>query len=132
MNHHTVNWQVGHLNKPVFVFVRKRRPGIYLDSLGSGNTFPTLRNAFGDGGMFMAGEAEEDEPLAVELPRRVFQQRHPPPVVFDQIVVGGKNVGDALLFGEGRIRNFYLGELFLWKMFDRRPSKKRIERATPA
>ena len=65
-------------------------------SLG-GPSLPTLRHAVGDAGVLVAGEAEADEPLAIELPRRLLQQRHPPPVVLDQVVVGGEDVGNALL-----------------------------------
>ena len=46
----------------------------------------------------MAGKAEPDEPLPVELTRLMYQQYNPPPVVFDQIVVGGEDVGDTALF----------------------------------
>ena len=45
----------------------------------------------------MTGKAESDEPFPVELPRCLFQQCNPLPVVLDQIVVGGEDVGDAEL-----------------------------------
>ena len=46
--------------------------------------------------LFVAGEAEVDEPLAVEQPSRFLQQRNPPPVVLDQVVVGGEDTGYAV------------------------------------
>ena len=52
---------------------------------------PTLRHAVGDTGVLMAGEAEAYEPLAVKLPRCLFQECHPPPVVLNQVVVGGED-----------------------------------------
>ena len=51
----------------------------------------------GDAGVFMAGEAEADEPFSVKLPCCLLQQRHPPPVVLDQVVVGGEDVGNLSL-----------------------------------
>ena len=59
-----------------------------------------LRHAVHDAGVLVAGEAEADQPLAVQLQRRFLQQRHPPAVVLDQVVVGGENIGDALLDGQ--------------------------------
>lgn len=47
--------------------------------------------------MFVAREAESDEPFLVEFPRRLLQQRHPPPVVLNQVVVGGKRFDDSFL-----------------------------------
>ena len=35
----------------------------------------------------MAGEAEVDEPFAVEQPRRLLQQSNSPPVVVDKVIV---------------------------------------------
>src|SRR5436309_12704949 len=58
---------------------------------------PRLWCAVDDASVLVAGEAEADEPLAIELPRRVLQQRHSPPVVLDQVVVGREDVGDAIL-----------------------------------
>ena len=56
--------------------------------------------------MFAAGEAEADEPLPVKLPRRLLQQRHPPPIVLHQVVVGGENVGNtALDLGWGEVHD---------------------------
>ena len=56
---------------------------------------PPFRHPVGDGVVFVAGEAEANEPLLVELPRRLLQQPHPPPVVLDQVVVGGEDVSDS-------------------------------------
>jgi hypothetical protein len=50
----------------------------------------------------MAGEAQADEPLAVELPRRLLQQRHPPPVVLDQVVERGEDGARAPLRPQAR------------------------------
>src|SRR5262249_39139331 len=47
----------------------------------------------------MAGETKADEPLPVKLLRCLLQQRHPPPVIVDQIIVGREDVGDATLNG---------------------------------
>src|SRR5215813_2403876 len=58
---------------------------------------PPFRHAMGDVGVFVAGEAEAGEPLAVKLPRCLLQQRYPPLVVLDQGVVGGEDVSNAVL-----------------------------------
>ena len=50
--------------------------------------FPSLRKTIDDLSMFVVGEVEADEPLAVEQPRRLLQQRNPPLVVLDQVIVG--------------------------------------------
>ncbi|KAF5425531.1 MAG: hypothetical protein C5S41_03810, partial [Candidatus Methanomarinus sp.] len=42
----------------------------------------------------MAGEAEVNEPLPIEQPRRLLQQLNPPLVVLDQVVVGGEDGDD--------------------------------------
>src|SRR5204863_9888082 len=59
--------------------------------------FPAFRHAVNSAGVLVAREAEADEPLAVELPPCLLQQRHPPPVVLDQVVVGGENLANAAL-----------------------------------
>jgi len=51
-------------------------------------TFPPLRHAIDDAGVLVAREAKADEPLAMQQPRRFFQQRHPVEIVFNQVVVG--------------------------------------------
>jgi hypothetical protein len=58
---------------------------------------PALGQAVDDLDVLMAGEAEVDEPLAVEQPRRLLQQRNPPSVVLDQVVVGGEDGDDYSL-----------------------------------
>jgi len=58
---------------------------------------PPLGHAVLDFDMFMAGEAEVDEPLFVQKPRSLLQQLNPPPVVFDEVVVGGEDGGDTSL-----------------------------------
>ena len=60
-------------------------------------TLPPLRHAVGDAGVLVAGEAEADEPLAVELARRLLQQPHPSPVVLDQVVVAPERTCDPQL-----------------------------------
>ena len=45
----------------------------------------------------MPGEAQANEPLPIEQPRRFLQQADAPPVVLDQVVVGGEDGSDALL-----------------------------------
>ena len=67
----------------------------YLRYRSPSSSSQPLGTAIDDTRVLVAGEAEADEPLAVELPRRLLQQRHPPPVVLDQVVVGGEDVGDA-------------------------------------
>ena len=60
--------------------------------------------------MFVAGEAEVNEPLPIEQPRRLLQQLNPPSVVLDQVVVGGEDGGDDVLRfkggGEPEPRNY--------------------------
>ena len=51
-----------------------------------------------------------NEPLPVEQPRRLFQQPYPPPVVLDQVVVGGQNGCNAVLDKEGREAQFKVWE----------------------
>ena len=51
---------------------------------------PPIRQAVDDACLLMAGEAEADKPLLIQQSHRLLQQRHPPPVVFDQVVVGGE------------------------------------------
>jgi hypothetical protein len=58
---------------------------------------PPFRQAVDDPGVLAAWETEPDKPLPVKLPRCVFQQLHPPPIVLDQIVIGRKNISDPLL-----------------------------------
>lgn len=49
--------------------------------------------------------AEVDEPLAVECLRHLLQDRDPPRVVLDQVVVGREDRRDLALGGDGRIRD---------------------------
>src|SRR5258708_7379729 len=65
--------------------------------LAENPALPSLREAVDDPCMFVAGEAEADEPLAVKQARRLLQQRHPPSVVRDQVIVGRKDTDDHLL-----------------------------------
>ena len=59
--------------------------------------------------VLVAGEAEVDEPLAVEalaISSRISMRRG---VVLDQVVVGRQDVGDLALGGEGRKWNLNAG-----------------------
>lgn len=44
-----------------------------------------------------AREPEVDEPLLEQPPRHLLQQRDPPPVYLDQVVIGAEDGGDAAL-----------------------------------
>ena len=65
---------------------------------------PPLRNLperRGDAGVvFVAGEAEVDEPLAVEGAGHRLQNPDAPLAVLDQLVVGRQDAGDAALHGQ--------------------------------
>ena len=61
----------------------------------------------------MAGVVEVDKPFAVEAARHVFQYADAPLVVFDQLVVGREDAGNALLDGERKYRNTNLPKLAL-------------------
>src|SRR5436190_75734 len=81
---------------------KKLRPNFFL--LGAGGVavvngfaqcrqrffLPAFRDAVSNANLFVAGEAEAYEPLPVKQPRRFLQQPHPPPVVLNQLVVGGE------------------------------------------
>ena len=54
----------------------------------------------------VAGEAEVDEPLAVERLGHGFEQGDAARVVLDQVVVGAEDGGDFALDGQGRKRDF--------------------------
>ena len=58
----------------------------------------------------MAGEAEVNEPLAVEPAGHFLQDLDAPLAVLDQIVVGGEDAGDAALDGECGDINLKIGE----------------------
>ena len=75
---------------------------VFRDNPTRYRALPPLGEAVDDLDVFVAGEAEVDEPLAVEQPRRLLQQDNPPPVGLDQIVIGGEDVGDLLLHFDGR------------------------------
>jgi hypothetical protein len=62
----------------------------------------------------MAGEAEVDEPLAVETAGHLLKDLDAPLAVLDQVVVGGEDAGDAALDGEWRDINLYSCELLSW------------------
>ena len=44
--------------------------------------------------LFVAGEAEADEPFAVDFLGQLFQQRDAPFVVFNQLIIRRENRGD--------------------------------------
>ncbi len=56
-----------------------------------------IGDAVGDGDVFVTGEAEVDEPLFLEQPRRLLQQLDPTTVVLDQVVIRGKDFNGAIL-----------------------------------
>ena len=58
---------------------------------------PPPRDAVFELGGFVAGEAEADEPLLVEVLRHLLQHLDPPVVDLDQVVVGGEDGGDFFL-----------------------------------
>jgi hypothetical protein len=47
--------------------------------------------------VFVAGEAEVDEPFLVEQPGCLLQQLNPPSVVFDQVVVSEEDYTNFLV-----------------------------------
>src|ERR1035441_9497416 len=57
----------------------------------------TRRNATDHPHALVAGESEADEPLFVKQSRRLLQQRHPPAVVFNQVVVGCESISNSVL-----------------------------------
>ena len=59
--------------------------------------FPTLWDALYDCYLLVTGEAEVNEPLAIEKPRRLLQQRNPPSVIFHQVVIDGEDRDDSTL-----------------------------------
>src|SRR5205814_7669393 len=97
MNHHAIDWEVRQLHRPVVNFIREFRRWIDVHCVWRGNSLPSFGHAIGDTGVLVAGKSKADEPLAIELPPCLLQQRHPPPVVLDQVVVGGENLANAAL-----------------------------------
>ena len=89
-NHPTFR-QRGHWHIRYDAFIVARSLRVYLEGVRRGQSLPPLGKAVDDLDVFVAREAEVDEPLAVEHPRRFLQQRNPAPVVLDQVVVGGEN-----------------------------------------
>ena len=49
-----------------------------------------------------AGGAEMDEPFLENAPRHLLQDRDPPRVVLDEVIVGGQIIGDFSLLGHLR------------------------------
>ena len=79
------------------VILEIRRPYAILndvDEFTKRPVLPSLGGTIAGLHVFMAGESEADEPLAVEQPRRFLQQRNPLPVVLDQVVVGRDNLAN--------------------------------------
>jgi hypothetical protein len=65
----------------------------------------------------MAWEAEVNEPLAVQQPRGLLEQLHPPPVVLDQVVVSGNDITDPYLgifWRERDLDPVYIADRKLW------------------
>ena len=67
----------------------------------------------------MAGEAELDEPLAVEVLRHLLQNLDPLQVILDQVVVSRENRRDLLLRGERRDCYRKIGKLGDWDSINR-------------
>ena len=71
----------------------------------AGSHLPPLRNRaqrrIDELDVLVAGEAEVDEPLAVDRLRHLLQDLDAPGVVLDQVVVGREDVGDPALDVEG-------------------------------
>ena len=67
----------------------------------NGHDLPPFRNRperrIDERDFFVSGEAEVDEPLAVERAGHLFQNLDAPLVVFDQIVVGRQDARDPAL-----------------------------------
>ncbi len=59
-----------------------------------------------DGGGFVAGEAEVDEPFLIQPLRCLFQQLDLLQIVFDEIIVGGKNISNSFLDRKWRLFYF--------------------------
>ena len=68
-----------------------------LNYIAQSTPLPLLGEAVGDLEVFVAGEPEVNEPLAVEKTRRLLQQCNSPPVIVDQVVVGGEEGDDIVL-----------------------------------
>ena len=64
-----------------------------------------LPRGIDEAGVLVAGEAELDEPFAVEVLGHLFQYLDPPQVVLDQVVVGREDGGDFALSVNRRERN---------------------------
>src|SRR5690554_5083740 len=60
----------------------------------------------------MAGKAEADEPFLEQPPRHFLQHRHPPPIDFDQVVIGSEDCSNLLLVLSGRHPDRLLAEHF--------------------
>jgi len=74
--------------------------------------------------VFVAGEAETDEPLSVKQTRRLLQQGNPTAVVLNQVVVGGEDGSDFVLDWARWDWHFNQCEFFTRKVLDRRASEK--------
>jgi hypothetical protein len=73
--------------------------------IGKKFVVPHRRETSGNPDVFATGEAETDEPFAVKQPGRFLQQRNPPPVVLDQVVVGLEYACNAPLIPQLRANN---------------------------
>ena len=58
---------------------------------------PPHGESIGNLDVLVTGEPEVNEPLAVEQTSSLLQQRNPPPIVLNQIIVGRRDVDHALL-----------------------------------
>ena len=97
-----------------------------------GPPVPAFGEAVDDLDVFMAGESEVDEPFAVEQSRRLLQQRNPPPVVLDQVVEGGKDIGYPFLNGKWRNVDEDLSQFLARQMLDCRAGKEARKFVVPS
>jgi hypothetical protein len=67
----------------LLVVLRRNATAQKLAQLLNAALLPPLGEAIDDLDMFVAGESEADEPLAVKHSRRLLQQPNPPPVIID-------------------------------------------------
>src|SRR5258705_13896157 len=70
------------------------KPLIYLLN---GHTFPALWELACKIVEFVSWKSEANKPLIEQPPRHLLQQRNPPPVHLDQVIIGSQDGGDALL-----------------------------------
>ena len=103
------------ITKEGSVCLARRFPRDDFSEMPDRPDLPPLRN-LAEGGsdarvVFVAREAEVDEPLAVEGAGHRFQNLDTPLAVLDEFVVGRQDARDALLDGERGIRKSKVSNL---------------------